>query len=267
MHFIPAVIPPEVIDVGYWFIFSGSKLAVIENENGPQVPCIRHSEKDAPLLTRKIYLGTIDGTDCFCGELATESVPVKFEFRELRSLFDQIDSTLYGIAGKAAQLIAWDRTHQFCGQCGEKTETADREYAKRCPKCGMMFYPRISPAVIVAIVKEGKILLARIKSSQMFSVLAGYVEAGESLEETVKREIAEEVSLQVKNIRYFASQPWAYSNALMVGFTAEYASGEIRPDGEEIYEAAWFGPDELPKIPGPMSIARKLIDWFVEKMR
>jgi NAD+ diphosphatase len=142
-------------------------------------------------------------------------------------------------------------------------KTSKIEYAKICPNCDLTLYPRISPAIIVAIIREGKILLARRAGSQMYSVIAGYVEAGETLEQTVYRESQEEVGLRVKNIRYFSSQPWPFSYALMLAFTAEYDCGDIVPDGKEIEEARWFAPNELPEIiPAPLSVARALIEWF-----
>ena len=138
---------------------------------------------------------------------------------------------------------------------------------KSAPQCGLVNYPRLSPAVIVAVIKDHQILLAtspRFKAA-FYSVLAGFVEPGETLEECVKREIREEVGLEVKNIRYFGSQPWPFPDSLMVGFTCEYAKGELTLDQNEILQAAWFEADKLPPIPGKISIARKLIDWFVEQ--
>ena len=145
-------------------------------------------------------------------------------------------------------------------------ETGDRALA--CPSCRNTIYPRISPAVIVAITSGGRLLLARsgrFPGQRMFSVIAGYVEPGETLEDCVRREIREEVGLEVRRIRYFGSQAWPFSGSLMVGFTAEHAGREITVDGREILEADWFAPDRLPEIPGKISIARELIDWFVEK--
>jgi NAD+ diphosphatase len=140
------------------------------------------------------------------------------------------------------------------------------ERAKTCPACGLNSYPRLSPAVIVAVVKDDKLLLAtspRFRSS-FWSVLAGFVEPGETLEDCVVREVEEEVGITVRNVRYFGSQPWPFPDSLMLGFTAEYAKGEIKTDGMEIVEADWFGADNLPNVPPSVSIARRLIDWFVE---
>jgi NAD+ diphosphatase len=138
--------------------------------------------------------------------------------------------------------------------------------AKECPCCELLIFPRISPAVIVLVERENRVLLARVKrfTSELYSVLAGFVEPGETLEEAVQREIEEEVGIRVKNIRYFGSQPWPFPDSLMIGFTAEYDSGEIEIDETEIVDAGWFDPEKLPTIPGKISIARELIDWFVE---
>lgn len=137
--------------------------------------------------------------------------------------------------------------------------------AKECPGCRFLSFPRISPAVIVLVEKENRVLLARVKrfTTELYSVLAGFVEPGETLEETVRREVAEETGIKVKNIRYFGSQPWPFPDSLMIGFTADYESGEIKIDETEIADAGWYDPDRLPIIPGKISIARELIDWFV----
>jgi NAD+ diphosphatase len=143
------------------------------------------------------------------------------------------------------------------------------ERAKRCPECGFISYPVICPAVITAIIKDRKILLAHNRSfkGNMYSLIAGFVEAGETLEECVKREIMEEVGLQVKNVKYLGSQPWPFPNSLMIGFTAEYESGEIAVDGVEISDAKWFDIDNLPELPSEISIARKIINWYIENFK
>lgn len=170
------------------------------------------------------------------------------------------------MAGRALQIVSWDQTHQYCGKCGNKTETLKEERAKKCPICGFISYPRLSPAVIVAVVKDNKILLAHYAASRgsVHTIIAGFVEPGETLEECLKREIMEEVGISVKNIRYSGSQPWPFSNSLMIGFTAEYESGEISVDGKEISEAAWYGAHNLPELPHRMSIAREIIEWYVQ---
>jgi NAD+ diphosphatase len=214
------------------------------------------------------FLGRLDGTPCYAVEVGDGfSAPEGMEFVNLRRLFAEYGELFFRIAGIASELVTWDRTHRFCGACGTLNEESTVERAKVCPKCGLMQFPRISPAIIVAIVKGDRILLARgarFRNTDMFSVLAGYVESGETLEECVEREVREEVGIEIGNINYFASQPWPFPHSLMVGFTAEHRAGEIVEDREEILEAGWFTADKLPKIPEKPSIARRLIDWFVE---
>lgn len=169
---------------------------------------------------------------------------------------------------RAFHLAHWDRNTTFCGVCAAPMERIPGEIAKQCTSCKTFSYPRISPAVIMAVVRDGKLLLAhsRRHPDELYSVLAGFVEAGETLEYAVSREVHEETGILVRNVIYFASQPWPFPNSLMVGFTAEYAEGEIRLEDNEIVTAGWFGPDELPpRIPDTYSIARRLIEWFVSE--
>ena len=176
-----------------------------------------------------------------------------------------LDEDLYLLAGRAIQIVNWDKNHQFCGKCSTPTVTMKDEMAKICPECGFISHTRLSPAVITAIIKDGKILMAKhsygIKNR--YGLIAGFIEAGETLEEGVKREIYEEVGLKVKNIKYFGSQSWPFPNSLMIGFTADYESGDINVDGKEILEAKWFNVKEVP-IHSKISIASELIDWFVK---
>jgi len=185
----------------------------------------------------------------------------------LRTLFGRLSDMDFHIAGYAMQLLNWVADNRHCGRCGNLMTWEEGERALICTACRNTLYPRISPAIIVAITSGNRLLLARsghFPGRRMFSVIAGYVEPGESLEDCVRREINEEVGLEVRHIRYFASQAWPFSGSLMVGFTAEHAGGRIAVDGQEILEADWFTRDRLPEIPGKMSIARQLIDWFVD---
>jgi NAD+ diphosphatase len=212
------------------------------------------------------YIGTLDGCDCFSAELSdTCDAPEGTLFQGLWKLYGRLEEDLYKIAVRAVQIAYWDRTHRFCGKCGEQTTDREDIRAKECPKCGFIMFPRISPAVIVLVEHdEGMVLLARAKRFQgnLYSVLAGFVEPGETLEEAVQREIKEEVGIDVKGMRYFGSQPWPFPDSLMIAFIASYAGGEIKVDGEEIADARWFKAGDLPEIPGNISIARKLIDRF-----
>lgn len=262
---------PEANDRdAFIFVFKEQLILVREDDNGYSVP--RGGELAATILAanRKLYLGTLENRPCYALDLNQEiEIPGGFSLIGLRELFDHVDLDLFTAAGHAFQIIHWDRMHQFCGRCGVPAEHALNERAKVCPDCKAVYYPKISPAVIVAVRKGNKLLLARNKKRKLgfFSVLAGFVEPGETLEECVEREVREETEIEVKNIKYFASQPWPFPNALMIGFTADYSSGEIKVDNYEIAEAAWFAPDNLPAIPGRISIARKLIDAFLDEQK
>ena len=197
-------------------------------------------------------------------------LPDGLRLEGLRALFGRLGDSEFQLAGYALQLLNWVAENRHCGRCGCSMALEQGERALVCSSCRTTIYPRISPAIIVAVTSGGRLLLARsgrFPGRRMFSVLAGYVEPGETLEDCVRREIREEVGLEVRHIRYFGSQAWPFSGSLMVGFTAEHAGGEIRVDGREILEADWFAPDSLPEIPGKISISRQLIDWFVAQHR
>ena len=252
-------------DYGYWFVFCLNKLLINSSEG--TIPYLRSlAELElSPLRTQ--YLGTLQGRPCHSAEVSPDTVaPEGMEFRELRPLYGVLDEDIYLLAGKAVQIVNWDKTHQFCGRCGHQTQTLRDERAKKCPVCGFLSYPRLSPAVITAVLKDKEILLAHYAAfpGNMHTIIAGFVEPGETLEECIKREIHEEVGIKVKNIDYFGSQPWPFPNSLMIGFTAEYESGEISVDGAEISEAGWYDANNLPELPPKMSIAREIIDWFVK---
>ncbi|MFP4482484.1 MAG: NAD(+) diphosphatase [Thermovirgaceae bacterium] len=185
----------------------------------------------------------------------------------LRDVYGMLGEKTFIEAGRAFQLMKWSQTNRYCGRCGTSMQDLPDEAARACPACGNVSHPPVSPAIIVAIEKEGRILLARSPRfpKGRYSVIAGFVEPGETLEEAVERETMEEVSLKVKNICYFGSQPWPFPHSLMVAFTAEWDSGEIAVDGEEIEDAGWYTPDIFPELPPDISIARKLIDDFLTK--
>lgn len=194
-----------------------------------------------------------------------EDFPPGFALVPLRSLLTQIPEPLFHLCGVGAHLVHWERHHAFCGRCGASTLRHPSERARRCPSCEAVAHPRISPAVIVAVVRDGKLLLARNARNRLGfrSVLAGFLEVGETLEQCVAREVQEEVGLAVRNVRYFASQPWPFPDSLMIAFTAEYQSGDLKPDPAELADADWYAADALPAVPPPGTVARKLIDWFV----
>lgn len=271
MGFMLGSIPPEKEnEVSFQFLFQGSNLLVKKLDKGYAVPDSEDLSYLENKITGKLYIGSMDGHSCYAARYPEESaIPDGMEFVGLRQLHGQIDSSMLQAAFRAVQIVAWDETHRFCGACGEATVKKADEHAKVCSKCGHLSYPRLSPAVIVAVTKGDQLLLARNKNfvTGMYSVLAGFVEAGETLEECVKREIREEAGIEVKNIRYFGSQSWPFPNSYMLAFTAEHESGDIVIDDNEIADARWFSVEEIPKVPGSLSISRKLIDWFIEEYK
>ncbi|MDX1416776.1 MAG: NAD(+) diphosphatase [Candidatus Promineifilaceae bacterium] len=275
--FIGSVTAPEELPAhAYWFFLRGFQLLVCEGGSGYSIPQMKDPGSLDISIERQQYLGYLVAPSkrlhCFSAEVSRSSeAPDGMTFLSLRRLFGRLDPTMLALAGRAVQIVEWDRTHQFCGRCGIPVRTLTFERAKKCPQCGLTSYPRLAPAIIVSIERQAasgtELLLAHnLRSPQGFySVLAGFVEPGETLEECVRREVWEEVGIEVKNIRYFGSQSWPFPNSLMIAFTAEYASGEIVIEKDELGEAGWFSADALPRVPPPISIARQLIDTFVEK--
>lgn len=267
-YYRPAVIsPPQNDRQAYWFVFCLNKILVSVDADKIRIPYSKGLTELGLFPDRIQYLGVLHNDPCYSVEVAHETTASeRMSFRDLRSLYGILDEDIYLLAGKALQIVSWDSTHLYCGRCGHKTEMLKGERAKKCPVCGSISYPRISPAAITAVFKDNKILLTHNVNfkANIHSLIAGFVEPGETLEECVHREILEEVGLKVKNLKYFGSQPWPFPNSLMIGFTADYESGEISVDGTEISEAAWFDANNLPELPGKMSIAREIIDWFVQ---
>ena len=251
----------------YWFILRGSELLISPGGSGFELPHV----PDVSLLglspERAHLFGSVEGTSCRVLGVSTDTpAPSGWEFQGVRSLFGAISESFFAAAARALEISEWDRTHRYCGSCGSPTALKPGERALECTACGHLSYPRISPAVIVAVVREDTILLARARKfpPDMYSVLAGFVEPGETLEECVVREVREETGVEVKNLRYFASQPWPFPHSLMVAFTAEHASGEIKVDPDEIVDAGWYTVDSFPNLPDPLTVARRLINWFAE---
>jgi len=270
---------------GHWFVFSGDRLLV---EVGPPSPDptgdlrvrARPSWARLPVaappgplpdaVLRGLYLGRLGGEHCFAAEVAADAAPPSgASWEGLRTLFSVLDDRLFALAGRALQLIDWDRSHQFCGRCGARTEPRPDERVRVCPACGLSAYPRVAPAVMALVRRGRELLLGRGPHfpAGMYSALAGFVEPGESLEQCVRREVAEEVGVEVTNLRYFASQPWPFPHSLMVAFTCDWAAGELRPQPGEIEAAEWFDVFQLPKLPSKISIARSLIDTFAGQIR
>lgn len=268
MNFVPEVVPAtKETEAAWWFVFCGDKLLITVRDKTAEIPRTTRLESLNLKPIRKQYLGTLDGIPCHSAELTADvSAPEGMAFRGLRELFGLLEENLFWVSGYANQIVNWDRTHQYCGRCGAPTEDKPNERAKVCPQCGLTNFPRISPAIIVAVIKGNEILLTHAArfAPELYSVVAGFVEPGETLEECVRREVKEEVGIEVKNVSYFGSQSWPFPNSLMVAFTADHAGGKITIDETEIVDAGWFRADSLPRIPDRASISRRLIDWFVE---
>lgn len=252
----------------YYFFFRKNDLLVGFEKDRAIIPFLADIAEIKLEVSRKQYFGLLENHPCYFGEVSPDTEPPKgMLFLGLRSLYGVLEEELLWIAGRAFQLMNWDRTTQYCNRCGVRTEVNPKERAKICPNCGLLNFPRISPAIIVGVINQNthQILLANGARfpSNLYSVLAGFVEPGENLEECVRREVKEEVGLEVENITYFRSQAWPFPDSLMIGFLADYTKGEISVDKAEIRDANWFTKDNLPPIPGKISIARKIIDWFV----
>jgi NAD+ diphosphatase len=266
--FLAALRPPaEPPRAAAWFAFRGDRLLV---RPAPVGAALVEAADLAALgvdFEAGHYLGRLNEIDYYTVRLADDvDAPADTIFEGLRGLYGRLSDDDFSLAGRAVQILLWDQTHQFCGRCGQPTVNAPAERAKLCPQCGLLSFPRLSPAVIMLVQRGDQFLLARNRAfaGGIMSVLAGFVEPGESLEEAVAREVHEEVGLELGEIRYFGSQPWPFPHSLMIGFIATYASGEIRLQEDELVEAAWFRRNgELPNLPGKLSIARKLIDWFL----
>ena len=252
----------------YWFLFKEEQLMVIERNGEIDIP----RWKDVNALNISVYniqsMGSYYRCNCKCGETIDNVEAKNIEFVSLRTLSTLIDEEIYLLSSKAKLLLDWLKLNQYCGVCGGEMYKKDSmsERAMICSNCGNMTWPRTSPAIIVAVTKEDKLLLAhnRFFPEGKYSVIAGFVEYGETFEDCVKREVYEEVGIKIKKIKYFGSQPWPYPNSMMIGFTAEYLHGDIKVDGEEIVDANWFNREEVLKLHNKsISIGSDLIEWFL----
>jgi NAD+ diphosphatase len=274
----------EAAGEGHWFVFSGDKLLV---ELGPperpsddprfrlrpawaRLPLQKNHNWLGSETPRTLYLGRLAGVDCWAADLGPNAAaPAGLAWEGLRPLFSVLDDDHFALAGRALQLLEWDRNHQFCGRCAVPTVPKRDERVRVCPACRLSAYPRVAPAVMALVRRQSQILLARSPHFPpgMYSALAGFVEPGESLEQCLAREVAEEVGVRISNSRYFASQPWPFPHSLMIAFVCDYAGGELSPQAGEIEDARWFDVLQLPKLPSRISIARRLIDAVVEEVK
>ena len=270
-RFTALVSPPaDRAGPALWFAFQEAQVLVAQGEQGATVPLAAHPQDVGIVARRSQYLGMLGTQHCFACELESgAALPDGMRLSGLRALFGAIDDALFALAGRAFQIIDWDRSHQFCGRCGTPTLLKPNERARQCPACKQVHYPRITPAIMALVRRGREFLLGRSPhfAPGMYSALAGFVEPGETLEQTLIREVREEVGIEVANVRYFASQPWPFPHSLMIAFNADYVSGEITPDPAEIEAADWFSPERLPQmLPGKISISRRLIDAALQEI-
>ena len=250
-------------DDDFAFIFSGDDI-LLKNARVPSIGDINS------LLTtdEALYFGTAGNRQCYAFTAEQDSGGILssggFEAVMLRRHMAVLDPGISAAAGFSYHLAGWDLGTRFCGRCGAENEWYGKEFAKKCPSCGNLQFPKISPAIIIAVVRDGRLLLAHNRRfpEGRYSLLAGFMNIGETIEETAAREVYEETGIVIDNIRYVSSQHWPFPDSLMIGLTADYKSGEITPDGEEIIHADWYTPDNFPSIPPHGTIARNIIDRY-----
>ena len=249
-----------------WLLFVGDRLLITDS----QEPLHEHCPYPQA-FPKNLRVGRYRGSDIHLGCLTVEQLETEQQDRllGLRQLLIGADAELGSLLNRTAQINSWFRNHRFCSRCGTEVSRYDADFATICDDCGYHQYPRISPCIIVLVVRQGaageQCLLANAANfdPNRYSTLAGFIEAGETAEDAVAREVREEGGIEIGNIRYWKSQPWPFPHSLMLGFFADYAGGELIPDGKEILKAAWFDKDRLPQLPPKLSISRALVDGYL----
>lgn len=256
-----------------WLPFRGSDLMVkILDENKVALGEGDPAQMIALLqpTTEPLYIGTLDGVPCLTVEVGQDSpIPEGWKALGIRGLWGQLDEAAYGLAGYALQMLYWQRTSRFCPACGNTTEIVKGDWGKRCTNCGHTAYPHVTPAVLALVHDGGDRILLTHKPGwgKMYSLIAGFVEPGESLEECLHREVLEEVGMTLTEPIYRGSQPWPFPHQIMVGFWAQYSDGEIKLDEAELDDAIWYHVDALPPMPPKLSLSRQLIDSWIATRR
>ncbi len=268
--FQPGLKPPEQEESALFIVFQNGRL--VSDLRSPE-PCLLSARQLAEagwIECSRQFLGHWRNQPCYALSIdgAGQVDAMQYQTGSLYQVLGRVDDQLFALAGRASQILDWERDHRFCGRCGAPMQRDQQERAMRCAPCGTVIYPRIAPCIIVLITRGEELLLARNANfpQPMYSTLAGFIEPGETAEETLVREVHEEVGVQVKNLRYFQSQSWPFPNQLMLGFFAEYAGGDIVCDPTEIADAQWFHYRELPQIPPPVSVAGQLIRHYIDTL-
>jgi NAD+ diphosphatase len=249
--------------LGFWILRYNNQLLVMPSDDNMRASTFLYgSASDFCCARNELFVGEWKGSPCYTADIDQLPKTFPFELVKVRHIFGMAGAEAFALAGRATQLLDWQSNHRFCGKCGKPTIKTNKEHDMSCSACGLHFYPRIAPAVMVLVLRGNEVLLARSPhfTPGVFSALAGFVEAGETLEECAIREVREEVGIEITNLRYFRSQSWPFPNSLMVAFTADYVGGSLTPDVSEIEAANWFLRSDLPTLPDPVSISRQLIE-------
>lgn len=248
------ILEPQNSKEALWFVFCKDQLLVSSDHHSlPIHPPLPHKEE--------LLIGTLNKTHIYACHVEEQTPPLGWTFCPLRSLFESLSDDHFALAGRSMNLLRWFDSHKYCGYCGHETRLKTDERSCVCTNCEHHFYPNLAPAIMALVRRENQILLAHAKNfpRKCYSVIAGFVDPGETLEQCVMREVFEEVGVEVENICYFASQPWPFSHSLMIGFTCDWKSGEIKIDPKEIVDAQWFDINALPEHPSPYSLSSLLI--------
>lgn len=265
--------PPEGLpDDAHWIVVRKGHVALraesITLPFGSEPPAVAHVDRHFIGMIGGHGVWAIDAEDHLEHHEITD-VTGDHEFVHLRGVYPRVPESQWFAAGRAEQIVQWARTHRYCGRCGTETEAHASDRARHCPACGLVAYPRLAPAIIVLVERtDGAALLAWGAQfpGRFYSTLAGFVEPGENLESAVAREVFEETGITVHDVQYMGSQPWPFPHSLMIGFRAMTHGGELVLQEEEIVDAGWYFPDDLPPVPrGGMSIAGRLIDDWIER--
>jgi len=251
------------------FVFQNNQLLLLSNDNS--LPDAIEAATLIPHFIRHFKLGLFHNIDYFCAEISQQiQIPDNMYALPLRQALAFFNPNGYGLAVKASSVMTWDINHQFCSRCGSVTVLQEKAFERLCTSCQLSFFPRISPCIIVLIKRGDHLLMARSPHFPVgvYGLIAGFIDAGESVEEAVYREVKEEVGLQIKNLVYYGSQPWPFPDSLMMAFTADYDSGDIIMDPDEIEDAGWYKYDNLPGLPSTsLSIAMTLINNFINTIK